>query len=124
MAKDSKVCIYIHIKSTKKSANKPIKQGWHLNLYNENFLCAKFSSSSQWTHPKKKKKKRDGGFKSTWRIRWLNLNGGKNSLPKLLTPFPVLPATMQHAVGNAVTPRKKREKMFIEIQFQYHHKSA
>lgn len=25
-------------------------------------------------------------------------NGSKNSLPKLLTPFPVLPATMQHAL--------------------------
>lgn len=34
----------------------------------------------------------------------LYLNGSKNSLPKLLTPFPVLPATMQHAVGNLVTP--------------------
>lgn len=73
---------------------------------------------------KKRERERDSGSKKILRIRELNLNGGKNSLPKLLTPFPVLPATMQHAVGNLVTPRKKREKMFIEIQFQYHYKSA
>lgn len=53
----------------------------------------------------------------------LYLNGSKNSLPKLLTPFPVLPATMQHAVGNLVTPRKKRKgkKCSLKLSSNYNY---
>lgn len=47
---------------------------------------------------------------------------GKNSL---LTLFPVLPATMLHAVGNLVTPRKKKKgKVFSKMKFQHCYQSA